>query len=160
MSMLVDPHWDDKIVFLSIEEKWARQILDGEKRYEYRKQPPRLDPPFRMLLYATGPAQKIVGAVWVTGTIEGPVGPLIENTVGLTQHEPEEIHDYFGDRETGSALSIMGYREYDDPVRLYEVRDADPEFSVPQNFCYVRSGSGILDLLPHERGISYERLDR
>lgn len=160
MSTLANRYWDDPIVFLSISPEWAHQILDGEKRYEYRRQPPQLDPPFRMILYATSPSKEIVGAAWVTGTVEGPIEHLIENTVGLTHHEPEKIHDYFDGKVTGTALSIMGYREYEDPISLQEIRDVESDFSVPQNFFYVQPESGILGLLPHERGISYEQLDR
>lgn len=148
----IAPGHDDPVVLLSIDPEWADAILTGEKRYEYRRTPPREDTPFRVLLYATKPTQAIVGAAWIDRVIEGPVEGLAENTTGLTPHEPDDIVEYFEGKETGSALSIQGYIRYDEPVELGEVEP-------PQNFQYIRSSEHdqLLDRLPYERGIPHER---
>lgn len=154
-----EPYEDDPVVLLSIDEEWAEAILTAEKRYEYRRSPPTIDAPFRTLLYATAPTQAIVGAVWVNEVIEGPVDGLAENTAGLTPHDPEDVRDYFDGKDTGTALGIMGFIRYDEPVMLDELRDVDPDLRAPQNFRYLRpdEDAGVLELLPYKRGIPYER---
>lgn len=156
-----DPIADKPIVLLSIDEEWATAIMDGDKLYEYRRQPPTIDPPYRVVLYATQPVEAVVGAFITHTVVEQPVDELVDETVHQTPHTPEEIRSYFAGKDEGAAIRVGGWVGYDDPVSVDQLRHAAPEFCAPQNFRYLRpdddTDERVIDLLPHERGIPWER---
>lgn len=154
-----DPLRDKPVVFLSIKEQWAEAILNGEKQYEYRRQPPALEPPYSGVLYATGDVGAVVGGFETHTVIEAPVDELIDQTVRWTPHDPEDVRDYFEGKKTGSAIRIAAWLPYDEPVPLEVLQDADPGLSVPQNFRYLRPDDhvAVLERLPYDRGIPDEQ---
>lgn len=158
-GMRVDPLRDKPVVLLSIKERWADAILDGEKRYEYRRQPPALDPPYRVVMYATGGPSAIVGGFETHTVTEAPVDELINQTVRFTPHDESDLEDYFDGKETGSAIRIDSWLPYDEPVPLSDLRSVDAEFTVPQNFQYLRpdEDAELLEQLPYDRGVPFER---
>ncbi|KZX46354.1 ASCH domain-containing protein [Haloarcula sp. K1] len=155
----IDPLRDKPVVLLSIKERWANAILDGEKRYEYRRRPPAQDPPYRGVLYATGGLGAIVGGFETHTVTEAPVDELIEQTVRFTPHKTDDLKDYFKGKETGSAIRIDGWLSYDEPVSLNDLQSANAEFTVPQNFRYLRPDEDVelLNQLPYDRGVPFER---
>lgn len=122
-------------VLLSIYPEWADAILSGEKRYEYRKVAPSRGPPMRLVLYATAPVKAAVGVAWSYTVLEEPVPVIVEETVDYTPHEREDILDYFGDSETGSAIRIGSYRRFDDPIPRDVIESAG--LAPSQNFRYI-----------------------
>lgn len=123
-------------VLLSIHPEFADAILDGEKRWEYRKVAPTRGPPYRIVLYATAPVKAAVGVAWsYSALMNRPVATLIEETVGYTPHSREDLLDYFGDAETGSALRIGTYRRFDEPIPRETLEEAG--FEPGQNFRYI-----------------------
>jgi predicted transcriptional regulator len=146
-------------VFLSIDTQWASAILSGEKLYEYRRQPPAMDPPYRGVLYATDDTQAIVGG-FETHTVEtGEPDVVIDDTIRQTPHDASDVRDYFEGKDTAAAIHISSYLRYDEPLSLAVLREIDPDFTVPQNFRYLRPDdhATILQQLPYERGVPYER---
>lgn len=141
---------DDDIVFLSIHEKWAEKILDGTKRYEYRRIPPNRDPPYIVLLYATNGSSEIVGEAKIDRVVEADIENLLERTLNETPHEPAEIEEYFEGNEVGHALHVATVTRYDEPIHLSEIQDLDPDFTPPQNFIYLTPSehSDLLALIP------------
>lgn len=129
---------DKPIVLLSIDKKWADEILTGHKVYEYRRQSPSLEPPYIVLLYATSDTSAIVGTFKTQNVIEDSINNLIKQTIKYTPHKSEEIQLYFEGKETGSAIQVNSFIKYDDPVTLEKLQSIDEEFSVPQNFRYLR----------------------
>lgn len=118
-----------KVVLLSIKPKWADAILDGEKKWEYRKKPPGIHPPYDMLLYATSPVQEILGEVTVDHEFRDNVENVIRRTITETPHKPNGIRDYFGDRREGCALRVIEPNKFKEPIKLEE--------HPPMNFKYV-----------------------
>ncbi|ERJ07426.1 ASCH domain protein [Halorhabdus tiamatea SARL4B] len=155
-----DPLRDKPVVFMSIDERWAEAILEGEKRYEYRRQPPSIDAPYRVVVYASGGPKSIVGGFETHSVLEATIDELVERTVPQTPHEPEDIRDYFEGMETGSAIRVDGYLPYDDPVPITTLQEADPDLTAPQNFRYLRpeqeQDQDVLKKLPYDRGVPFE----
>lgn len=78
------------IVFLSIKEHWAIDIINGKKKYEYRRQPPSLEPPYYVLLYVTGDKSAIIGAFETESIIKENIIDLINKTINDTPHKKED----------------------------------------------------------------------
>lgn len=154
-----DPLADKPVVLLFIKEHHANAILDGDKRYEYRRTPPAFEPPYRVVLYATGDVKAVVGGFETHTVLEAPVDELIEKTVRHTPHDAEDLEGYFEGKETGAAIRVDLWQRYDDAVPLETLQGAGVEFHVPQNFQYLHPAehAPILEELPYERGVPYER---
>lgn len=146
-----------KDVLLSIDNQWAEAILSGDKRYEYRRRPPALEPPYRVVLYATADTSAIVGQFATFDVIEAPIEELIERTIFHTPHSEDDIRSYFEGKTTGSAIHVAAYREYENSIPLENLTTVDSEFSPPQNFRYLRPAEdeGILELLPSDQEYLY-----
>lgn len=118
-----------KVVLLSIKPRWADAILNGEKKWEYRKKLPNLSTPYDMLLYATLPKQKIVGEVTVDKIIRGSVQEVIDETIEDTPNTASEIEEYFSTQIDGYAINVEDNKKYNEPITI----DHRP----PINFMYV-----------------------
>jgi len=153
-----DPLRDKPVVVLSIDERWADAILTGEKIYEYRRAPPAIDPPYRVVLYATGDIKALVGGFETHRVESGPVESVITKTVSHTPHDPDDLRNYFEGKEEAHAIRVASYIRYDEPVELEDPR-AGEEFHPPQNFRYLEPDdhAQILQQLPYDRGVPYER---
>lgn len=135
-------------ILLSINPGPARAILDGEKRYEYRRVAPAKDPPYRLVLYATAPVKAAVGVMWSRTVKTGRPEVVITNTVVHTPHDPEDILDYFEGAGTGHALRAEAYREFSEPVPRSDLVEVGARPS--QNFRYLgevpyRPGDAVVD---------------
>jgi predicted transcriptional regulator len=83
------------VILISIKPRFARAILDGDKRFELRRFVPRFTAGDRALIYASSPVRRVVGAF----------------TVGeLATGSPEEVWQAIGGR--GSGLSEQGFLAY------------------------------------------------
>lgn len=137
MTELTPDAVEGRIVFLSIKPEHAEAILDGSKRYEYRRQPPVADPPFTMLLYATDGVGDVVGAALVDDVIRDNAHAVAKATVDATPQTTDDVLEYFDGKREATALKIRHAVRVEPPVEDVEIRKAWPDFTVPQNFRYV-----------------------
>lgn len=119
-------------ILLAIKPEFVRKIINGEKKYEYRRKLPKREVT-KIIIYATNPVMKIVGEVAIEGVLEDAPQNLWE----ITKEQSGITRDFFEKYFTG-AKSAMAYKlgeviEYEKPRRLeeYGVKAA------PQSFCYL-----------------------
>lgn len=132
-----DPPWDwNRSIIISIKPKWAEAILDGSKRYEYRKGAPRrTETPFEMEIYATAPVKKIVGVAGIDEIYSGTVDEIIDKTLRFVPHTEKEVREYFDGSKKAHAFSIAYYRKFDEPKEL--------DGKAPRNFRYLKDKSEV-----------------
>jgi type I restriction enzyme S subunit len=123
-------------VLLSIEPGFAKKILSGEKRYEFRKTTFR-DPDVveQVFLYASSPVQEIVGAFTLSSVIADSPEALwnrFRNESGIESYE--RFAEYFGDTDTGYAIEIDDVVRFDEPIDPWRHVD---DFRPPVSFQYV-----------------------
>lgn len=123
-------------VLLSIRPEFAQKILDGQKRYEYRRRVFR-EPVDTVLIYSTMPEGRIVGEFKVGAILHCEVEELWVRTQDYAGVSHERFSDYFGDKQEGFALKIESVQVYDDPINP---RQALEGFRPPQSFCYLSDG--------------------
>jgi len=124
-----------KIVLISIKLEYAKKILLGVKRYEYRKQSIHQDTS-HILLYVTSPIMRIVGIAEVKSIHEGDPSTLWEQTKHAGGVTRKFYREYFLKKTKAFAI------ELDQIIPLnYWVNPKDivMTFYPPQSFKYVNS---------------------
>lgn len=120
-------------VLLSIRPRFAAAILRGEKRYEFRKSR-FARRSGRVLLYATAPVRRIVGAFTVRSIVEDRPRELWTRCRDGAGIGRDELLGYFGERETGVAIEVGDVETFNPPV---DPAQLVPDFVPPQSFRYV-----------------------
>ena len=121
-------------VLLSIKPKYVREILNGKKQYEFRKQIFRDRSRDVILIYASSPVKKIVAYFSLGEIVEGHPNSLWRQFKNVSGVSKEEFFDYFSGKEHGFAIKIEELEQFAeplDPTAIFE------KFVPPQSFCYV-----------------------
>lgn len=120
---------------LSIRPEYVEEMKSGRKKYEYRKRVFRRSDISSVLVYATKPCRKVVGEFEIEEIIEEDIDTLWNDTKHLSGISEEFFYEYFQNRESGFAIKIKEFIEYDRSLELSEVA---PEIKAPpQSFCYI-----------------------
>jgi predicted transcriptional regulator len=120
-------------ILLSIKPEYANKILDGSKRYEFRKVLPSKEID-KVYLYATMPLGKIIGEFTCEGIISDTPEQLWKKTKmhsGITKHF---FYDYFRGRKVAHAIKTGAAKRYNAPLSIQAFA---PFTSPPQSFCYI-----------------------
>jgi len=121
-------------VLLSIKPKYVNEIVNGHKRYEFRKSVfRRRDDVDKVYIYASSPVKRIVGAFTIKTIMEERPEELWRICKEFSGISEMEFFDYFRDKDKGYAIEI-GMLELFDPI---DPKDRVPDFSPPQSFCYM-----------------------
>lgn len=132
-------------VLLSIRPCYVERILDGEKKYEFRRRIFRKDVE-RIYIYSTSPVKRIVGVLRMEKILEGTVEMIWEECSSDAGLSREEYFCYFEDKEKAFAIKIKEVQAFDEPIDPYVICE---DFVPPQSFYYV-SRDFHLGLVPDD----------
>jgi predicted transcriptional regulator len=121
-------------VLLSIKPKYVKAILDGSKKYEFRKQIFKDNSRKTIFIYASSPTKKIVAKFQLGEIVEGHPDYLWEKFWDVSGISEQEFFEYFSGKETGYAIRITDLKEFDKPMDPHTIFE---RFVPPQSFCYV-----------------------
>ena len=122
-------------LILSIKPQYAQMILDGSKRYEYRKSIPQRHDIQKVYIYATKPIQAIIGEFTLDGIIADSPQKVWAATArqgGITE---AFFFDYFKSRNKAYALKVGKVIKYSEPL---DPKKIITDFTPPQNFMYLK----------------------
>lgn len=118
-------------ILLSIKPEFVEKILDGTKRYEFRK---RLAKDVaKIVVYSTAPIKLVVAEVDVIGTIECPKQELWDITHEYAGIDRTRFYEYFSDCKNACAYVLGNVVQYDTPKSLDEYGLS----LAPQSFIYI-----------------------
>lgn len=120
-------------IILSVKPEYAEKILDGLKRFEFRKQRPRRQI-HQVYIYASYPKKRIVGRFRVVNVISGSPKEIWERCGDEGGIEREKFFSYFGDRTIGYGFEVDEVERFNPPIDPFEIKS---DFSPPQSFAYV-----------------------
>lgn len=120
-------------IILPIKPVFAKKILSGEKKYEYRKRLCKMEIN-KIYIYATSPVKMIVGEVEVVNKMSMDKEKLWLETQKYAGITKEFYDQYFEYQDCACAYRIGKVKQYRFPVPLNSVGIK----SVPQSFIYVR----------------------
>jgi predicted transcriptional regulator len=121
-------------LLLSIKPKFANAILDGTKRFEFRRALFRRKGVQRVIVYASSPEQKVLGEFVIDGVLSLAPGSLWRRTRAYAGIDKQYFDRYFAGRQKAHAIKIRSAVRYRQPL------DLKKDFGVaraPQSFCYL-----------------------
>jgi predicted transcriptional regulator len=120
-------------LLLSINPEHVNNILDGTKRFEFRKTrcKERID---TIVIYSTSPVMKIVGEVEVTDILEGPPKSIWNRTYYAAGIDKDFYDQYFCGKQSAVAYALGTIRKYRNPLSLIDLGIK----VAPQSYMYVR----------------------
>jgi type I restriction enzyme S subunit len=121
-------------VLLSIKPKYVKSIIEGEKRYEFRKSIFKNREVNRIYIYSSSPVKKIVATFEVGEILEDHPVDLWDNVKEYAGINVRDFFSYFEGKSRAFAIEIQNLQEFNDPINPYETI---PGFVPPQSYCYV-----------------------
>ena len=119
-------------MLLSIKPKYAKVILEGKKKYEFRKSKPK-DDVRRIIFYASSPEKRVVGEAMIDEIIEGTpheIWEIAKTAAGITK---KYYFSYYAGKNKAIAYKLKDVIIYKNPKKLldYGISHA------PQSFIYL-----------------------
>ncbi len=121
-------------VLLSIKPEYAEKILDGRKRFEFRKALPKAEGVTTVVIYATMPVGKIIGEFEVDSCMSHRPKDLWAMTHEFSGITKTFFNSYFKGRNTAHAFKVKSAKRYDSPISLTELIGTT---AAPQSFRYL-----------------------
>ena len=120
---------------MSIKTKYANEIFNGTKKYEYRRSSineKNLNK--KIIIYSAGLDKAIIGYMIIDKIIKGNINYIIKET------NPKEsnINDYFKNAKICYAMHIKEYHRFNNPITLNEMRKIDINILIPQYYRYIK----------------------
>lgn len=135
-------------ILLSIKPEYTEKIFSGAKKYEFRKQKPRLVIE-RVFIYECHPSKNIVGWFSVKRVLSGSPKKIWEKCKNLSGIERKEYFTYCNGKRVIYAFEIDETFQFDNPIDPFEIIS---DFKPPQNFTYL-DGSKIFKPLENKEGV-------
>ncbi len=122
-------------VLLSIKPEYASKIIDGEKRYEFRKTIFKDERVSKVVIYATKPVGKVVGEFEIDDILQDNPTSLWKATKEYSGITHKFFSEYFRGRDKAFAIKVKNPSKYQEPLELSSlIAHGIP----PQSFCYLR----------------------
>ena len=120
-------------ILLSIRPNYVQAIIDGQKKYEFRRSIFRQKDVDRVYMYSSSPVKKIVGSFDISDIVEGSPQDLWSRFARWSGMNAENFFHYFSGKSRGFAIGIDRVNVFSNPV---DPRAHFEGFVPPQSFCY------------------------
>lgn len=119
-------------MLLSIKPQFAKIILEGKKKYEFRKCKPKNDVN-QIIFYASFPQKQVVGEAMIDEILEGTpseIWEIAKTAAGITK---QFYFSYYAGKDKAFAYKLKDVEIYKTPKELsdYGINQA------PQSFVYL-----------------------
>lgn len=125
--------WIKLNVIMSIKPKYVKEIIEGNKRFEYRKKIFKQEVD-KIYIYESSPKQRIVGFFKYNGFIEGNPIDIWNKTNEFGGIEKKEFDEYFKNRKVSYALRIEKFEVFSVEINP---KEKIKNFSPPQSYRYI-----------------------
>jgi type I restriction enzyme, S subunit len=123
-------------VLMSIKPKYVKEIINGNKLYEFRKTVFHHENIDRVIIYASSPIKMIVAEFNVANIISGSPKKIWEECKENAGMDEESFMKYFNNKEKAFSISIDNLMVYDKPINPYDRLDG---FRPPQSYMFVNA---------------------
>ncbi|HJI94491.1 MAG TPA: hypothetical protein OIM53_07120 [Sutterellaceae bacterium] len=120
------------VILLPVKPAFANRLLNGTKKYEYRKRMPKQCVQ-QILIYSTFPEMKVVGIAEVVDKLEATPTNLWKRTKQHAGISQEKYREYFKGCRLAYAFKIGNVWPLETALKL---TDLDINFA-PQSFIYL-----------------------
>lgn len=119
-------------ILLSINPNHVENILNGTKKYEFRKKACKRHVE-KILIYSTNPIMKVVGEAEVEDVLIDNPETIWKKTEKKSGIDKTFFDQYYEDREQAVAYKLKNVIKYREPKELKEYGIS----SAPQSFQYI-----------------------
>lgn len=119
-------------ILLSINPNHVENILNGTKRYEFRKRACKR-PVDKILIYSTNPIMRVVGEAEIEDILIDKPETIWRKTQKKSGIDKAFFEQYYGDRKQAVAYKLTNVVKYREPKELKEYGIS----SAPQSFQYI-----------------------
>jgi predicted transcriptional regulator len=127
-------------VLLSVKPQFAFSILNGFKKYEYRKTIFTRQDVKKVYIYASSPVKSVIGEFQIDEIIHDDIDELWIRTKNKAGISEEHFLEYFGNKPKGYAIKIKKQKKYNIPLGLDDFMVSVP----PQSFMYIKQDAYII----------------
>jgi len=120
-------------VLLSIKPQYADKILNGEKKFEFRRMLYKSPNVKTVVIYATSPVMKVIGEFEVATVHSMKLKDLWRLTMEFSGIEKDFYDSYFAGKEIGHAIEVKKAKRYLEPKHLKDFNISH----APQSFVYL-----------------------
>lgn len=121
-------------VLLSIKPEFVDKILEGTKKFEFRKNTFKRDGITTVVVYSTMPVGKVVGEFDIEDVISEHPELLWHRTKTAAGISKQFFDEYYTGREKGTAIKVGQVIKYDRPLCLSELGE---NITAPQSYRYL-----------------------
>ncbi|MEC8328150.1 MAG: ASCH domain-containing protein [Pseudomonadota bacterium] len=121
-------------VLLSIKPEFVDKILEGTKKFEFRKNCFKRDGVKTVVVYSTMPVGKVVGEFDIEDIISEHPELLWNRTKKAAGISKQFFDEYYLGREKGTAIKVGNVVRYERPLCLSELGD---NITAPQSYRYL-----------------------
>lgn len=124
-----------KVLLLSIKPEYVKKILQGTKKFEYRKRLAKENVSV-IYIYSTSPSMKVVASARIIRRLSASPTALWEKTKAASGISREKYRDYFHGCKTAYAYELGD-------VKIFESEKTLSDFGIdtaPQSFVYLEIG--------------------
>ena len=128
-------------ILLSVKPEYVKKIIDGEKKYEFRKTIFKKEVS-KIYIYSTYPIKKIVSYFEIKSEdIENDAPKTLwEKYQGEAGISEKDFFKYFSNYEKGYAIRVRKLTKLKEAIDPYKIKN----FIAPQNFIYLKEDNFIL----------------
>jgi len=120
-------------VLLSIKPKYAELILEGEKKYEFRRAIFKNPSVKKVVIYASSPISKVVGEFEIEDILSLKLSELWKHTMEHSGIDKDFYDSYFSGKDIGHAIKVKSVKRY---KKHKELKEFDINYA-PQSFAYI-----------------------
>lgn len=121
-------------VLLSIKPEYVEKILDGSKKYEFRKNMFKRREVKTVVIYSTMPVGKVVGEFDIEKVINDEPQKVWDKTSKYAGISQDYFDEYFSGRQVAIAIKVGDVTKYDEPLCIKAFGD---DMVAPQSYRYL-----------------------
>ncbi|TNF00896.1 MAG: ASCH domain-containing protein [Bacteroidetes bacterium] len=121
-------------VLLSIKPEFVEKILDGTKRYEFRKSAFKREGIKSVVIYSTMPVGKVVAEFEIKEVHQKSPDEIWIDTKDYSGISEDFFYEYFSGRDRAVAIEVGELKVYENPLSLGDLGD---NITAPQSFRYI-----------------------
>lgn len=118
---------------ISIKPKYVEEIINKNKKYEYRKSIFKKDID-KVYIYSTRPNKQIVGYFKYSGYLNGAPEEIWKITKDFSGIDEISYYKYFNNKECAYAIKIEELHIFKDPI---DPKSKINKFVAPQSYIYL-----------------------
>ncbi len=135
----------DNLLLMSIKTKYANQIFNGTKKFEFRRKSiGDKNCNKKIYIYSSEEDKSIIGYIIVDKILKGDLDFILKVT---DYNDNQDIIDYFDGCEECFALHISNYYKFLKPLKLEDIRASYEGFVIPQFYRYIKNQEPIYEEL-------------